>query len=67
VTGKLPGSEGTGWSTVFIPTTPNPTTGFLQIVRDGELLRTNYTVEEGIKIVMSLGVLMPDLGANEYM
>jgi uncharacterized membrane protein len=62
VTGQLSDPSGTQWNTVFVPTTPNPTTGFLQLVPDHELVQTGYTVEEGIKMVMSLGVLLPDSG-----
>jgi uncharacterized membrane protein len=52
--------SGAVWSTVFVPTTPNPTTGFLQIVPAADVIRTDYSVEDGIKIVMSLGVLAPE-------
>lgn len=48
------------WKTVFIPTTPNPTTGFLQMFPEGELEVTDMTVEEGVKMIMSLGVLVPE-------
>jgi uncharacterized membrane protein len=44
---------------VFIPTTPNPTSGFLEIIRQSEVLKPNMTVEEGIKMVMSGGILGP--------
>ena len=67
VTGKLPDASGSMWKTVFIPTTPNPTTGFLQIVPEHELTETGYTIEEGIKMVMSLGVLMPEVGLPKRM
>jgi len=60
VTSNLTRSDGTEWSTVFVPTTPNPTTGFLQLVPRASLEETGYTVEEGIKMVMSLGVLVPE-------
>ena len=60
VTSSFAKPDGTDWSTVFVPTTPNPTTGFLQVVPTGELEPTQMTVEEGIKMVMSLGVLQPD-------
>lgn len=62
VTGRVTDAAGTTWTTVFVPTTPNPTTGFLQIVTPDQLVSTGYTVEEGIKMVMSLGVLVPDVG-----
>jgi uncharacterized membrane protein len=59
VTGRIELEDGSSWETVFVPTTPNPTTGFLQLVPAGSLVRTDYTVEEGVKMVMSLGVLTP--------
>jgi len=59
VTGEVTLPDGTEWETVFVPTTPNPTTGFLQLVPAGSAVRTDYTVEEGVKMIMSLGVLAP--------
>jgi uncharacterized membrane protein len=60
VTSNFQKPDGTDWCTVFVPTTPNPTTGFLQLVPAGELEPTTMNVEDGIKMVMSLGVLMPE-------
>jgi uncharacterized membrane protein len=45
---------------VFIATTPNPTTGYLQIVRRSEITELNWSVEEAIRTVMSAGILKPD-------
>jgi uncharacterized membrane protein len=45
--------------TVFIATTPNPTTGYLQYVRRGDVTDLNWTVEEAVRTVMSGGVLSP--------
>ena len=45
--------------TVFIPTTPNPTTGFMQIMPAEEVSETGWTVEDAVKIMMSGGVLCP--------
>jgi len=59
VTGRIELVDGSSWDTVFVPTTPNPTTGFLQLVPAGSAVQTDYTVEEGIKMIMSLGVLTP--------
>ena len=53
-------ASGAKWNTVFVPTTPNPTTGFLQLVPADAVVQTGYSVEDGIKMVMSLGVLVPD-------
>ena len=60
VTSDFVKPDGSEWSTIFIPTTPNPTTGFLQIVEREKLELTGMTPEEGIKMIMSLGVLKPD-------
>jgi uncharacterized membrane protein len=45
--------------TVFIPTTPNPTSGFLIIVPRKDTLKVNLGVDEALKMVISLGVVMP--------
>jgi uncharacterized membrane protein len=44
---------------VFLPTTPNPTSGFLLIVPRSELVPLNMSVEEGIKMVVSGGIVTP--------
>lgn len=53
-------ADGSEWMSVFIPTTPNPTTGFLQIVPASEVVATDFTVEEAFQMVMSLGVMSPE-------
>lgn len=45
--------------TVFIPTTPNPTSGFLIIIPKKNTRELDMTVEEALKMVISLGVVMP--------
>ncbi len=44
---------------VFLPTTPNPTSGFLLFVPRRELVVLEMTVEEGIKLVISGGIVSP--------
>ncbi len=44
---------------VFIPTTPNPTTGFLVFTSEDAVMDTNLTVEDAFKILFSGGVLTP--------
>lgn len=44
---------------VFIATTPNPTTGYLQIMPIEDVSETDLTMEEAIKMAMSGGVLAP--------
>ncbi|MBH61438.1 MAG: hypothetical protein CL569_03100 [Alphaproteobacteria bacterium] len=44
---------------VFLPTTPNPTSGFLLFLPRRALVTLNMTVEEGIKLVISGGIVTP--------
>ncbi len=44
---------------VFLPTTPNPTSGFLLFVPKRDVVRLSMTVEEGIKMVISGGLVTP--------
>lgn len=44
---------------VFLPTTPNPTSGFLLFVPRKHLVVLDMTVEEGIKMVVSAGIVTP--------
>ncbi|WP_018138575.1 MULTISPECIES: DUF502 domain-containing protein [unclassified Thioalkalivibrio] len=45
--------------TVFVPTTPNPTSGFVLLVPRDEAVELDMTVEDGLKFVMSMGVVTP--------
>jgi len=45
---------------VFIPTTPNPTTGYLQILKRKDLVELDWSVEEAVQTIMSGGILRPD-------
>lgn len=42
---------------VFVPTTPNPTAGFLLILPEAEVTRLDMTVDEGMKFIISLGLV----------
>ena len=44
---------------IFLPTTPNPTSGFLLFVPRRDLTPLSMTVEEGIKMVVSGGIVTP--------
>ena len=50
---------------VFVPTTPNPTSGFLLMVPKAEVIRLDMPVQEALKLVISLGVVTPDAAKNE--
>ena len=44
---------------VFLPTTPNPTSGYLLFLPRSELVELSMTVEEGIKMIISGGIVTP--------
>ena len=44
---------------VFVPTTPNPTSGFLLILPESQIRFTDIPVEEGIRMIVSGGMLAP--------
>ncbi|MDX1496229.1 MAG: DUF502 domain-containing protein [Salinisphaeraceae bacterium] len=46
--------------TVFVPTTPNPTSGFIVLVPRDEVLEMQMTVEEALRMIISLGVVGPE-------
>lgn len=45
---------------VFIPTTPNPTSGFLVFVPEEKVTKLDMSVADGIKYVVSLGTVLPE-------
>lgn len=45
---------------VFVPTTPNPTSGFLLFVPVQDAIELNMSIEEALRMVISLGVILPD-------
>jgi uncharacterized membrane protein len=44
---------------VFVPTTPNPTSGFIMIVPAGDTIELDMDVESALKMIVSLGVVVP--------
>ena len=45
---------------LFVPTTPNPTSGYLIIIDKTKVKETNISVEEGLSIIISGGMVSPD-------
>lgn len=45
---------------VFVPTTPNPTSGFIIMVPRNDITELNMSVEEAFKFIISMGVIVPD-------
>jgi len=46
---------------IFIPTTPNPTSGFLVLVPEDKVTKLDMSVADGIKYIVSLGSISPEL------
>ena len=44
---------------VFIPTTPNPTSGFLVLIPEEKITKLDMSVSDGIKYIVSLGSIAP--------
>jgi len=45
---------------IFVPTTPNPTSGFIIFAEPNEFIELDMTIEEGIKFVISGGIVSPE-------
>jgi len=63
IAGKT-GGEGEMMS-VFLPTTPNPTSGFLLFVPKSDVIELDMTVEDSAKLVISAGLVYPNAKAKE--
>ncbi|MCX5769121.1 MAG: DUF502 domain-containing protein [Candidatus Hydrogenedentes bacterium] len=61
VTGRITDSNGVEYLKVFIPTTPNPTTGFFQLIKPERVIQSSLSVEDGVKFMMSCGIVSPDM------
>jgi len=52
---KMPGHM----VSVFVPTTPNPTSGFLLMVPRDDMIELDMSVDDALKMIISLGVIVP--------
>jgi uncharacterized membrane protein len=60
VTGEQSGLGGEKLFSVFVPTTPNPTSGFLILAPESEITKLDMSVADGIKFIISLGAISPE-------
>jgi uncharacterized membrane protein len=58
--GTIQTSDGRQWVRVYVPTTPNPTSGFLQFLPKENVHATSVSVEDALKMVVSGGILAPE-------
>ncbi len=65
VTGKPGGEAGHHlrgeYLSVYVPTTPNPTSGFFLMVPQSEVVNLSMSVDEALKYVISMGVVAPPM------
>lgn len=56
---KINGNEAV---TLFVPTSPNPTSGFFCVVPKDKVIETDLSVEDALKIIVSSGLIIPKSG-----
>lgn len=67
VTGRVPGdgaADSRSLLKVFVPSTPNPTTGYFLLVPEEDATETGFTVEEAFRLIISAGIASARDGAR---
>ena len=59
ISGESKNKDGIPYFNLFVPTTPNPTSGFFLMIPQADSISTGMTVEEGLKTIISGGLLAP--------
>ncbi len=60
VTGTIKGQNGEELLKVFVPTAPHPLTGIIFIVKPSQTLDCHWSVEEALKMIVSVGIISPE-------
>ncbi|MGD8514274.1 MAG: DUF502 domain-containing protein [Granulosicoccaceae bacterium] len=63
--GEVQDKTGDEVVTVFVPTTPNPTSGFILMVPVKDVIELEMNVEEALKMVISLGMVEPRMSQKK--
>ena len=62
VTGRAYSADtGQSLAVVYIPTVPNPTSGNMAFIIEDDVMETNLTVEDAMRLVFSGGIVLPDV------
>jgi len=61
--GELKKLIGDGMVNIFLPTTPNPTSGFFMVVPEKEIIHLDMSVEDAFKVIMTGGIVVPEVAA----
>jgi uncharacterized membrane protein len=48
---------------VYVPTTPNPTSGFFLMMPKADVVELDMTVDDALKYIISMGVMVPPIRA----
>ena len=59
ISGESTSQQGIPYYHVFVPTTPNPTSGFFLLIPQADSIKTGMSVEDGLKTIISGGLLAP--------
>jgi len=63
--GEVQARTGEDVTVCFVPTTPNPTSGFIIVVPRKDVIELDMEVDEAAKLIMSLGVVIPQWTRDE--
>jgi uncharacterized membrane protein len=65
VTSEISGETGKKLLTLFIPSSPNPTTGWMLIVAEDEVVDSSMSIEQGVKLIFSGGLASGNIRSLE--
>jgi uncharacterized membrane protein len=60
----MPNSNSNGMLSVFIPTTPNPTSGWYAVVPESDVINLSISIEDAFKVLLSGGIVGPNLASE---
>jgi uncharacterized membrane protein len=63
--GEVQGRTGEEMICTFVPTTPNPTSGYIIIVPKKDIIELDMEIDEALKMIISLGVVVPTWGRDQ--
>ena len=61
VTNRIKDAAGNKLVNVYIPTTPNPTSGYLEIIPEEDIVVIDMSIDDAIKMVVSGGMVSPEV------
>ena len=61
VTNRIKDMEGKKLVNVYIPTTPNPTSGYLEIIPEEDVVKIDMSIDDALKMVLSGGMISPEI------